>query len=72
MFFSSIENIILAGCVFLVHTFLKLKPELFFPLKDVPFLKLIKSEVQPGEKKTLKKIEKQNPAQNVESFEKGV
>lgn len=38
----------------------------------MPFLKLVKSEAQPGDKKQQKKIEKQNPTQTVENFEKGV
>ena len=72
MFFTSVENIALVGCVFFAHTLLKIKPSLFFPLSEVPFLKLVKSETQKEDKKAQKKLEKQHPSQTVESFEKGV
>jgi hypothetical protein len=72
MFLSSIENIVLLACVFFVHTLLKLKPYLLFPLKGVPFLKLVKTETKPEDKKIQKKFEKENPTQNIESFQKGV
>lgn len=71
MIFQSIENLLLIGTVFIVHRFLKYKPEVFYPLQGVPFLRLVKKEDTKGEKKLSKKM-KLSGTQKVESFEKGV
>jgi len=71
MIFQSIENLLLIGAIFIIHRFLKSRPEFFYPFKGVPFLRLIKKEDVKGEKKITKKM-KLKGTQKVESFEKGI